>query len=85
MVMGSHNSTRVEQSQLVATISNARLLQVPLRFLSDSRPLSRFQGSYVSAQHDLNPYSFEIGVGRAFTGTPANGKVLQPKAARRKL
>ena len=84
MVMVSRNSTRIEQSQPLAALSDACLLQVPLRFLADSRPLSDFRWWYVGAQRDLIPYSFEIGLGRAFTETPANGTLFQPKAARRK-
>lgn len=56
----------------------SRQVALDLRFPTDSKSLRGFAGRSV-------PPAFTIGRERAFGEAPANFKVPQPKAARRKL
>jgi hypothetical protein len=79
------NRTRVDSVQGAYTRTSAVRVTSSLRFLTDSKTLSGFFGSYVSERPALMSFRFAIGRERAFTKAPANGMVFQPKAARRKL
>jgi hypothetical protein len=82
--MGCQNSTRVEAEHVSLNLPAAPAGQAKLRFLTDSTAVSGFNWSYVCDQHPPISTLFKSGLGRAFREVPANEKVLQPKAARRK-
>lgn len=85
MLVRCHFRTYAERGACVRWTRASRRAPSTLRFPADNRPLSGFLWSYVRS--GLDPISLHsgIGQGRAFTETPANGTVLQPEAARRRL
>ncbi len=70
--------TSVEAGAVLCPRPTSRQVPLELRFPTDSKSLRGFAWGIVLP-------AFAIGRERAFREAPANFKVLQPKAARRKL
>jgi hypothetical protein len=78
-------STRITAGPTVPGTSAHPRIAGSLRFETDSKSLSGFLGDYTGPLRRPTPPLFQIGRERAFTEVPAKYKVLEPKAARRKL
>jgi hypothetical protein len=85
MKAGCRISTRDGAGQSVLVPTGDPQVPQELGFPSDSKSLSGFLTAYISRLCPLMPLPSEIGRERASKEAQARFKVLQPKAARRKL